>query len=241
MSKLVRLYPRDWRDRYETEFLSVLEARPPSTSDRLDIVRGAIDARLHRGFAGSSDRPQPTMQPARLAGATAAVAGLGFLAWTGLVLREFRGWGAGMPESAGVMVVLSTVTFLALAAAHLALAVAVGSNMRAVGTFAAAAAAVCFTLTGLGGGWTLVFALVASGVLAAAMACRSISRWLAAIWIGSSVLTLAVMLRFVEGGGQDVGLLAGAIPLGLSWILVAAVVTVRGLPSPAVHAADTTL
>ena len=47
MSALVRLYPRTWRDRYESEFLHVLESRPPSPRDRLDIVRGALDAGLH--------------------------------------------------------------------------------------------------------------------------------------------------------------------------------------------------
>ena len=44
---LVRLYPAAWRDRYEEEFLALLEARPPTLGDRFDIVRGAIDARLH--------------------------------------------------------------------------------------------------------------------------------------------------------------------------------------------------
>jgi hypothetical protein len=47
MTWLVRLYPRGWRDRYEEEFLLLLEARPPSFVDRLDILRGAVDARLH--------------------------------------------------------------------------------------------------------------------------------------------------------------------------------------------------
>ena len=44
---LVRLYPRAWRARYETEFLAVLEACPAGRRDRIDIARGAIDAHLH--------------------------------------------------------------------------------------------------------------------------------------------------------------------------------------------------
>jgi hypothetical protein len=47
MSGLVRLYPAAWRERYEEEFLALLEARPPTVGDRFDIVRGAIDARIH--------------------------------------------------------------------------------------------------------------------------------------------------------------------------------------------------
>jgi len=34
MSRLVRLYPRRWRDRYEEEFLALLKERPPTMSDR---------------------------------------------------------------------------------------------------------------------------------------------------------------------------------------------------------------
>jgi plastocyanin len=47
MTALLRLYPRAWRDRYEDEFLALLESRPPDVLDRVDIVRGAVDARLH--------------------------------------------------------------------------------------------------------------------------------------------------------------------------------------------------
>jgi hypothetical protein len=47
MSRLVRLYPRAWRERYEDEFLRLIEDRPPSRLERFDIVRGAIDAWLH--------------------------------------------------------------------------------------------------------------------------------------------------------------------------------------------------
>jgi len=47
VSGLIRLYPAAWRDRYEEEFLALVEARPPTLGDRFDIVRGAFDARLH--------------------------------------------------------------------------------------------------------------------------------------------------------------------------------------------------
>ena len=47
MSRLVGLYPSDWRVRYEGEFLALLEERPPSIRDQFDIARSAIDAHLH--------------------------------------------------------------------------------------------------------------------------------------------------------------------------------------------------
>jgi hypothetical protein len=44
---LLRLYPRAWRDRYEEEVLAVLEQARLGRRARLDLVRGALDARLH--------------------------------------------------------------------------------------------------------------------------------------------------------------------------------------------------
>ena len=42
-----RLYPRFWRTRYEDEFTALLEHCPLSLFDILDIVLGALNARLH--------------------------------------------------------------------------------------------------------------------------------------------------------------------------------------------------
>ena len=47
MSRLIALYPADWRDRYEAEFRILLADRPPTVSERLDIVVSAVDAHLH--------------------------------------------------------------------------------------------------------------------------------------------------------------------------------------------------
>ena len=44
---LLRLYPRAWRSRYEAEVRYVLEARPLRKRDRVDLVRGALDAHIH--------------------------------------------------------------------------------------------------------------------------------------------------------------------------------------------------
>ena len=57
MSRLVALYPREWRNRYEDEYLALLAERPPDPRDRLDIVRGAIDARLHPQVPGTAGTP----------------------------------------------------------------------------------------------------------------------------------------------------------------------------------------
>lgn len=61
-SRLLRLYPASWRARYGDEMLAVLDARPPGPRERLDLVRGALDAHLH------PDRPSWLPAYASLAG-----------------------------------------------------------------------------------------------------------------------------------------------------------------------------
>lgn len=51
MSRLVRLYPAAWRARYEAELRDALALRPLTARDRLGLIRGALDARLHPELA----------------------------------------------------------------------------------------------------------------------------------------------------------------------------------------------
>jgi hypothetical protein len=44
--RLLRLYPRAWRERYGDEFLATVEQRSLHVADRIDIMSGAIDAWL---------------------------------------------------------------------------------------------------------------------------------------------------------------------------------------------------
>ena len=45
---VMRAYPRRWRDRYGVEMAALLAERQPGWLDLLDLVRGGLDARLHR-------------------------------------------------------------------------------------------------------------------------------------------------------------------------------------------------
>lgn len=233
MSALIRLYPRQWRDRYEVEFLGILEARPPSGRDRLDIVFGAVDARLHPELPGRPDAPGRSTPASRWAGASAILAGVFFLAWVALILREFKGWDGGEPEHAVVGLILSAVASLLLAIAHVLLAVVARSSMRSFGNIGASVAAVSFVLVAFGGGMVFVFALIGSVMLAGAMAGRTIPGWLSAFWIAAAVVLLAVMLGFVGGGGNDVSLLSLMAPFGVAWLLVGFTVVRRGEPDRA--------
>jgi hypothetical protein len=92
VSRLVRLYPQAWRDRYEDEFTALLEERPPTPGDVLDTIRGALDAHLHPSEGDAVHAPWTH----RLPGLFALAAGL---LWSGLYLFvAFRpypefGWG----------------------------------------------------------------------------------------------------------------------------------------------------
>lgn len=50
MNRLLRLYPRSWRERYRDEFDALLAASPGSWRTTIDVARGAFDA--HRRVGG---------------------------------------------------------------------------------------------------------------------------------------------------------------------------------------------
>lgn len=80
MTALLRLYPRAWRERYSDELVALLEDHPASVVDHLDLIRGALDARLHpqvRGAAAKPDKEIPVNQ--RLLGVLAAIGGIAWI------------------------------------------------------------------------------------------------------------------------------------------------------------------
>ena len=93
VNKLVRLYPRRWRDRYEEEFLALLSERPPTMGDRLDTVRGAIDAHLN-----PQGHSEPTQWTHRIPGLLALIAGaMWSVAFVAFRLLGREGLGSGGP------------------------------------------------------------------------------------------------------------------------------------------------
>lgn len=50
MTRLLRLYPAAWRDRYGDELTDLLAENPPSVGDMIDLARGALDAHMHRSM-----------------------------------------------------------------------------------------------------------------------------------------------------------------------------------------------
>jgi hypothetical protein len=66
---LLRLYPRNWRDRYEEEFVALLEQQPATFAACADVAFGAAIARCRAiGLANNnlSDRMVPTRRALRI-------------------------------------------------------------------------------------------------------------------------------------------------------------------------------
>jgi hypothetical protein len=110
VSRLIALYPARWRDRYEDEFLALLAERPPrSVGERLDIVRGAIDARVHPQLPGTV-RVRDRAGYAVLLGFVAFWAGIGIAANGPIhydTYGSYRDGAAGLPFLVLAMVLLS--------------------------------------------------------------------------------------------------------------------------------------
>lgn len=235
MTSLVRLYPRSWRDRYEAEFLGLLEARPPSMGDRFDIVRGAVDARLHPVLPGSPAPDRESSRITRAAAATSFAAGLLWIAWLGVSIRGFDALNVGSVQDVGRF--LSFAVLLALAASHVLLGIAVQGTMRAIGAPAVAVAVICFGLAPGAGGLAL-FGLLASLVFALAVAGRTIPVALAMLWATTTVLVFVGFYRLVASEWQDPSSMLVAIPYGVTWLAVGAVIGWRGVDAPAPTSVD---
>ncbi len=82
MSRLARLYPGAWRERYEGEFLALLAERPLGAFAIADVIRGALDAHLHPQVRRPGSEAPPPIPEADLLVARR----LGFAAIAGTVL-----------------------------------------------------------------------------------------------------------------------------------------------------------
>jgi hypothetical protein len=122
-SILLRLYPRSWRARYGEEFLDLLEQRPISPSDVLDVVVSAVDARRHPapGWSGpAADRLPGTDRAALAAIAGGVLFPLGLLAaifndgvtltdMPSMLLPAVIGWPAALSVIGGIVLLLAAI------------------------------------------------------------------------------------------------------------------------------------
>jgi len=221
---LVRLYPSSWRARYGAEFADLLAARSPSFRDRVDIVLGAIDARINPqvGHADDDEIRLPAEPSIRVLLVTAG--GL-LTAWALIGVSLVRPWNSGeWPYEPALSTVAWVVGMLGALGVGAALFLLAGRHSEAIGSSG--------SLGGLGAGLGLVLASLGGGVaalallgigtasLAWALRGRMLGAATAVTLAGMTALLIGAYVAFAAGGGQDVRILWGIVAYGPAWILV---------------------
>ena len=247
VSGLVRLYPAAWRDRYEEEFLALLEARPPTLGDRFDIVRGAVDARLHPQVH-RPDAPVPDGD-----GATGRVIarGLGFGAIAGAGIW-LAGWVIAM---AGPVIVDGEVTYHDAAAAFPLFLLAIGllvaglvgqlivlPSAARLARIGATLAVPFLVMWSIAPWYPTEYVVASAGLLSLAVGAVRAGAWSArngaAVVLGLTALTATILLAFAGliGLPQELsfvvaGLAGACIWLGIGGSLVAGTAPVHLRPA----------
>lgn len=208
MRILLRLYPAAWRARYEEEFLAVLEERPLSPFDVIDIMLGALDARLRpRSLAiEMTPRRYQSVYP-RISGYAAIAGGAVALLMVavGLLVPE--------PTNGALGIILYPVVAIALLVALLGLSAAQGRRLPAL-TWAAVAIPAAGLATSLVG--QLGMAIQGDRAIIG-----ELSGW--HLWsigivcaiVGSILFAAATVFVGVLSRGAAITLLVGSLALGL--------------------------
>jgi hypothetical protein len=236
MSRLVRLYPRAWRARYGDEFAALIAERPPTLADRIDIVRGAVDARLHPQTVVGDPEPEPQPWTHRIPGVLTLSAGVALSVAVVSIASSRNGddWG-----DAGTLLGLAPMLMLlSLPGDYLA---SYGRRI-AVGIAALVACYLSARILGWGapalilgvGGWLAVFCgLLTMAAIRARVGARG--RWIlvvATVLVPFGVVVLLTILReslAVTIVPSDSPLLAlTALPYGLAWLALGGRMAVRG-------------
>jgi len=207
MTRLLRLYPRWWRERYGDEVGAILRSALRRPGDRSDLLRGALDAWLHP--------PRPSRTPA-----VAALAGGGL--WTmvaaGIVAQPVP------PDWPGYLVEVLVVALIAVACLLVAL---VGIAIRGLDAAGPAMGLLIGLASVAYGGWML--AMAASLVVIVDGPTLAVAQSLA------MVATVAIGLALVHLGDERIGslvLVAGVtmlIPWAGMWLAFGAEWTAIGL------------
>jgi hypothetical protein len=214
---LLRLYPSAWRRRYEDEVRSILEEAPVGRRQRLDLVRGALDAWLH---------PE---RPSALPGVLAVLGGL-LLAVVALdIVRQ-----PTPPDWPGYLQDTLLVAFVAVA---LLTGAVVGAWLRSgEGSGRLGVVAVDVAIAGHVA-WAIALLLAVAGVDYGPT--TALAQDLAAVGtvlVGLSGLRqgrgLLGVLLVVVGGGLLVPSAWAWLASGLAWIVVG-VIVLREAPRPA--------
>lgn len=225
LALLVRLYPATWRERYGDEFVELLADRPPRLRDRLDIVVGAVDARLHPqvGRPAPSDAPMPRD---RLAGVLLAIGGALLTLWAAIGLPLVRRWDSGYGDGAPQLLNLSwaagAIGSIVIAVALLVIAARYDWSIGPVGAVGGVLTAAGLLFASAGGGViALVLLGVGSVIFAGRLRGRLVRTSTALVLAAATFALIGGMAAFAMGGGQETHFLWSMIAYGPAWLLVA--------------------
>jgi hypothetical protein len=232
MTRLVRLYPRAWRERYEAEFLGLLAERPPSTRDTFDTLRGAIDAHLHPQLAGAEI--EPMLWTHRIPGALALAGGL---VWSSMIVALVVG-SAPAAQMWSPMMWGLMLMFLSLPGDYLA---AHGRRI-AIGLVLIAGSVTSANVIG----WSAVVIVAGSsvvlivlgGMLSLAAIRAGIGprmRWLLLLLTVvvqvAAVISFGLLQIFPDEGSARFAIAAVVAPYALAWVLLGLRMAIRGAPT----------
>ena len=223
MSRLVHLYPRTWRDRYEAELLDLLEQRPMSLRDAIDLVRGALDAHLHPQAERES---MPWTH--RLPGLAVLATGLFWIAAIATV-RDPSGTDADRFLGLAAMTVLLGLPgdYLMPFGRRIATALGIGALgvILVFSTPWSLSVVVFLGVVSLILGGTLTMAAIRAGIGAT-------TRWrlLIGTLVAPLVVGVVVSMGLVDEATGRLAVLVG-LPYGLAWVLIGVRLIVRGSPT----------
>lgn len=222
MTRLTALYPRAWRDRYEDEFLLLMAERPDSQRDRVDIVRGAVDARLHPQLKPSNPGEPERLSSAQLDAMLAVLAGALWVATGFAFLGSSVNPELGYKESTVALMLGITGAFVAGLAA---LAVSRSLPGQHHGASVAARVAVVGALAMVLPWPILLFGFWATHVGVAIFGLVAISR----LGLVGIVLSISAVVALAFNAEDERALLL--VPLGAAWFVAGIVLAVRRAPS----------
>jgi hypothetical protein len=232
MSRLLHLYPAAWRERYETEFLLVLEGRSPGPRGWLDVVIGALDAHLHPELIGAEFRPWTHRLPGLLAMG-------GGLIWSLFFIRALTGdpaqeWGDSIGIAIALMIVALPGDYLVAYRRQIGATVAaIVVAMILAQTLPWSVAEGLLNLIVGAAAWLLV----ASGMLTLVAIRAGIGPGLRWLVVGAGTLLPAFVAIPILGGfgpgdsGGPMAMLIAVLPYGVAWAVLGLRMTVRGSPT----------